>query len=129
MLRSARSPPAWSHHADGLALDQVGIGQVLQHPGKDRLERLKIDQTPRAGDRRAIRRRLGQDPPEKLAQRKRVRGTPRDGALGIQPFEIADRQQPEIAPRGQPRPALVGVEARAQSFHVPVEVVLLEELI
>jgi len=39
--------------------------------------------------------RLGQHQPEKLAQRKRIRGAPRNGAPGVQPFEVADQEQPE----------------------------------
>ena len=76
-----------------------------------------------------IRRRLRQHQPEKLAQRKRIRRPPRNRALGVQAFEIADQQQPEVAPGRQPRPAVVRVESLAQAFDEPVEVVLVEDLI
>ena len=63
--------------ASGLAPNQVRLGEALQHPGEDGLVRLEIDQATRARNRRVIGRRLGQYQPEKLAQRKRIRGTPR----------------------------------------------------
>ena len=116
-------------NADGLALHQARVGEALQHPGEDRLVRLEIDQATRARNRRMIRRRLRQHQSEKLAQRKRIRGTPRNGALGIQAFEIADQQQAEVAARRQARSALVRIESLAQSFDISVEVVLIENLI
>ena len=64
-----------------------------------------------------------------LAQRKRVRRTPRNRALGIQAFEIADERQPKIASGRRSRPTLVRVESLAQAFDVPVEVVSVEDLI
>ena len=76
-----------------------------------------------------IRRRGWQHQPEKLAQRKRIGGTPRNPTLGIQAFEIADQQQATVAACRQPGPALVRVEALAEFFDIPVEVVLVEELI
>jgi hypothetical protein len=95
----------------------------------DRLVRLEIDQAPRAGNRRMIRRRLRQHQPEEFAQGKRICRPPRDRALGIQAFEVADQQQPEIPARRQPRPTVVRVESLAQSFDVAVEIVLIENLI
>jgi hypothetical protein len=44
--------------ADGLALDQAGVGESLQHRGQDVLVRLEIDQATRARHRRVIARRL-----------------------------------------------------------------------
>ena len=76
-----------------------------------------------------IRRRLRQHQPEKLAQGKRVGGAPGDRELSIQAFEVADQQQPKVPPRRQAWSARVGVEALAQPFHIPVEVVLAEDLI
>jgi hypothetical protein len=116
-------------NADGFAFDQPRIRQSLQHPGEDRLVRLEIDQAPRAGNRRMIRWRLRQHQPEKLAQGKRIGRPPRDRALRIQAFEVADQQQPEISSRRQPRPAVVRVESLAQAFDVVVEIVLIEDLI
>ena len=49
-----------------------------------------------------IRRRFRQHQAEKLAQGKRVRGAPRDRALGVQAFEIANQQQPEVAAQQSP---------------------------
>src|SRR5581483_3828099 len=95
-------------NADGVAVDQARIGQTLQQPSKHRLVGLDVDQTARAGNRRMVRRRLRQHQPEKVAQRKRIRGSPSDGAFGVQTSEVADQEQPEIASRRQswagPRP-------------------------
>ena len=91
--------------------------------------RLEIDQAPRARNRRVIGRRLRQYQPEKLAQRKRIRGTPRNGALGVQAFEIADEQQAEVVSRRQARSTLVRIEPLAQTFDESVEIVLVEDLI
>ena len=44
-------------------------------------------------------------------------------------MQVANKQQPEIAPGWQPWPAVVCVESLAQAFDVPVEVVLVEDLI
>ena len=98
-------------------------------PGEDGLVCLEIDQATRARNRRVIGRCLGQHQSEKRAQPKRIRGTPRNGTLGVQAFEIADQQQAEVAARRQARSALVRVEPLAQSFNEVVEVVLVENLI
>jgi hypothetical protein len=50
-------------------------------------------------------------------------------ALRVQALEVPDQQQPEVTPGRQPWPAVVRVESLAQSFDVPVEVVLVENLI
>jgi hypothetical protein len=76
-----------------------------------------------------IGRRLRQHQAEKLAQRERIGGPPRNRTLSIQALEIADQQQPKVAPRRQPRPAVVRVESLAQAFDIPVEIVLVEDLI
>jgi hypothetical protein len=76
-----------------------------------------------------IRRRVQQDQPNKLAQGKRIRGTPGNRTLRVQPFEIPDQQQPEVAPWRQPRPAGVRLESLTESFDIPIEVVLIENLI
>ena len=44
-------------------------------------------------------------------------------------FEVANQQQPKVAPGRQPRPAVVGVERLAELFDVPVEIVRVEDLI
>src|SRR5687767_10570375 len=76
-----------------------------------------------------IGRCVGQDQPEKLTQRKRVGGPPRDRALRVQALEIADQQQPEVATGRQPRTPIVRVESLADPFNVGVEAVLVEDLI
>jgi len=76
-----------------------------------------------------IGRRLWQHQAKKLAQRERIGGTPRNRALGIQPFEIADQQQPEVAARRQAGSAVVGVESCAQALDEAIEVLLAENLI
>ena len=70
----------------------------------------------RARNRRVIGWRLGQDQPETLTQRKRIRCTPRNGALGVQPFEISDQQQPEVATRRQAGAAVDGVGSLAETL-------------
>jgi len=60
---------------------------------------------------------------------RRIRGTPRNRSFGIQAFDIADQHQPEVAARRQARAAHVGVESLAESFDVPVEAMLVENLI
>ncbi len=116
-------------NADRLPLYQARVGETLQHPREDRLVRLEIDQATGPGNRRMIGRRLRQHQPEKLAHGKRIGRAPRDRALGIQAFEIADQQQPEVAAGRQAGSALVGVEPRAQTLGEAVEVVLVENLI
>jgi hypothetical protein len=76
-----------------------------------------------------IGRRVRQHQPEKLAQGKRIGRPPRDRALGVQAFEIADEQQPEVAARRQSWPAIIRVEPLAQALDEAVEVVLVEDLI
>src|SRR5262249_22159824 len=70
---------------------------------KNGLVRLEIDQPPSARNRRVVRRRLRQHQAEKLAQRKRIGDSPRDRALGVQPFEVTNQQQPEVASWQQAR--------------------------
>ena len=104
-------------------LHQTRLGQSLQHPGEDRLVCLEIDQAPRAENRRMIGRRLRRRQSEKLAQGKRIDRPPRDRALGVQPFEVADQQHPKVAPRRQPWPSHVRIELLAEPFNEPVEVI------
>jgi hypothetical protein len=87
--------------AHSLAIHQARVRKALQHPGEDRLVRLKIDQATRPRDRRVIGRRLRQHQAEKVAQRKRIGSAPGDPALGVDAFEVANQQQSEIDPRGQ----------------------------
>jgi len=49
---------------------------------------------------------------------------------GIQAFEVSDQQQSKVASGRQTRPAdLVRIESLTEAFDVPVEVVLVEDLI
>ena len=98
-------------------------------PVEHGLVSFEIDQATCARDRRMVRRRLRPRQPEKLAQRKRIGCSPCDRALRVQTFEIPDQQQPEVAPRQQPRPAVVRVTRVAQALDVSVEVVPVEDLI
>jgi hypothetical protein len=78
----------------------------------------------------ASARSLRQHEPEKFAQRKRIGRPPRDRVLGIQAFEVADRQQPNVAPGRHPGSTdLVGIEPLTECFDVPVEVMFVEDLI
>jgi hypothetical protein len=70
-----------------------------------------------------VRRCVRQDQAEKLAQRKRIGGSPRDRALRVQAFEIADQQQLEVTTGRQPWPAVFRVEPLAESFDILVEIV------
>ena len=76
-----------------------------------------------------IRRRFRQQQPERLAQRKRIRSTPRNRALSVQTFEVANQQQSEVTSWRQSWPARLSVESVAQAFDEAVEVVLIEDLI
>jgi len=76
-----------------------------------------------------IGRRLRQHQPEKVAQRKRIGGTPRNRALGIQAFEIADQEQPKVPPRRQSWAPLVRIEALAEALDVFIEVMLVKNVI
>jgi len=90
--------------ADGLPLYQARVGELLQPPREDRFVRFEIDQATCAGNRRMIRRRLGQHQAEKFTECERIRRTLCDGALGVQAFEVADQEQSRIAARRQTRP-------------------------
>jgi hypothetical protein len=116
--------------ADRLALDQIRRRQHLQDPCEDRPVRLHVDQPPRARDRRVLRRRFLQPQAQKPAERERVRGAPRDAALRIDPFEVADQQQPEIR-AGEQAGATHrrGVEWRALRLDEFIEGVGVEHLI
>lgn len=91
--------------------------------------RFEIDQPARARDRRVIRRRFVQVQAEKAAERQRIRRPPRDAALGVHAFEVADEQQAEIQTRQQAGPPQLRVKLRALRFHEDVEVVRVEHLV
>ena len=99
---------------DGFAFDQTRASQPLQNPCEDGFVRFDIDQATGSRNRRMIRRRVWQHQPKKIAERKGIRGAPRDGAFGVQAFEVADQQQSKVAAGRQPGSAnLVGVESLA----------------
>jgi hypothetical protein len=92
--------------------------------------RLEIDQATRAGNRRMIRRRLGQHQAQKIPECEGIRRTPCDGALGVQAFEVADQQQSKVAARRLPTPTdLVGIESLTERLDVVVEPGLVQNLI
>src|SRR3954463_11344066 len=94
--------------------------EPLQDPGEDGFVRFQIDQAPGSRNRRMIRRRIWQHQPEKLAERQGIRRTPRDGALGIQAFEVSDQQQSKVASGRQTRPAdLVRIESLTEASTHP----------
>ena len=88
-----------------------------------------ISQHARLLEGKVVRRRLRQHQTEKVAQCKRISSPPGDRAFRVQAFEVADQQQPEVAPWRQPWPALIRVESLAESFDVGIEVMLVENLI
>jgi hypothetical protein len=115
--------------ADRLARDQVRRREHLQDPREHGPVRLQIDQPPRPRDRRVLRRRLLQAEAEKAAQREGVGGAPRDPALRIDPFEVADEQQPKVRARQEAGAAQPGVEQRALRLDEGIERVRVEHLI
>ena len=88
----------------GPALQQAGGLQSLLRPGEDRAMRLERDQPPGARNRGVIRRCRIEAEPHEAAHGQRVRGAPRDAALGIEPFEVPDQQQAEVPSWWQTRP-------------------------
>ena len=88
---------------------------------------LDVDQPPRPRQRRVVRRRLVQVEVQELADAQRVGGPPRDRALRVQPFEVAEQQQSEVAARCQTRAAdPVGVELRALRLDESIELRVVE---
>ena len=77
-----------------------------------------------------IGRRFVQRDIQKRPQRQRILRPPGDPALGIDPFEIADQQQPKIDPRRQAGPPLLlRLEPLAQPLHKSIEMVSLQQLV
>ena len=109
-------------HADGLPLDQPRGRQHPQHPGEHLPVGLESEPPPRARQRRVVRRRRVQRQPEKPPQAEGVRHPPRNPALAVEPFEVADQQAAEVHARGHARPAhRRRVERRAPRFDEGVE--------
>jgi hypothetical protein len=92
--------------------------------------RFDVDKPPRSRNRRVMRWRLVQFESEKAAHAQRIGRAPRDRALRVEPFEVAEQQHTEIPARWQARTAdLVGVEALAQRLDISIEIGLVEDLI
>ena len=117
-------------HSQRLPLQQPLLRQHSQHPGEHFPVRFHVDQPPRPRDRGMIRRRLIQPYPQKPPQRQRVICPPGDPALRIDPFEIADQQQPEVHSRRKARaPPLFRIEPPTPPLHKLVEAALLQQLV
>jgi hypothetical protein len=102
----------------------------LQHPREHSPMRFEIDQPPRARNRRVVGRRFVQRDAEKITQGQRIRRAPRDAALRVNAFEVADQQQPEINARRQAGPAhRLGVTPGALALGELVEPMLAQQLI
>jgi hypothetical protein len=81
----------------------------------------------RPGNRRVVGRRVVQVEAEKISQRERISRPP---ALGVDAFEIADQQQPEVDARWQARPAhRVGIKPGTLRFDEIIEAMLAQQLI
>ena len=75
-----------------------------------------------------IRCRLLEAQSQKAPDRQRIRRAPRDAPLRIDPFEISDQQQPEVATRRQARAAQHRrVKGSAGLFYERVEVVGIQQ--
>jgi hypothetical protein len=113
--------------ADGLPLHQARVGESLQHPGEDGFVRLQIDQPTRGKSSNGQAALVAT--PTRETRAGQTNPPPRDRALGIQAFEIADQQQPEVAPGRQPWPSLVSVESLAESLDELIKMVVVDDSI
>ena len=91
--------------ADPLALHQAALGHELQHPAEHRLVRLVRQTRARARQPRMIGNPLDVRQPQEIAQRERVRATPRDAPLAVDALEVADHVHAEIPSRRKRRRA------------------------
>ena len=70
-----------------------------------------------------IRRRLVQREPQKAPYAQRIGRTPRDRALGVEPFEVPEQQHAEISTRRQAgAPDLVGVKPLTERLDIRIEI-------
>ena len=77
-----------------------------------------------------VRRRVVQLEVQKVPDAQRVGGAPGDRPLRVQPFEVAQQQQPKVAARRQTRAAdAVGIEPRALVLDEGVEARVVEHLV
>ena len=95
-----RWDPTFSEHSYGFR-----PGRSAHQAAKHRLVRLVRQTRPRARQPGMIGNLLAVRQPQEIAQRERVRATPRDAPLTVDALEIADHVHPEIAPRRQRRRA------------------------
>jgi hypothetical protein len=113
-----------------LALQQAAIRQALQNPSENFTVRLQVDQPPRPRDRRVIRRRLRDPHAYELPQRQRIGQAPRDAALTIDSFEIADRQRTKIDAGDQAWAThRRRVEPAAKALHKRVKFLCIQKLV
>src|SRR5262245_16956475 len=101
MRHHAVSEPGGVHtivmEAASLMPMSAKTGFVMGRSAISEMRLAKPDKPPLQAARRARHH------PQKVAQCKRIGGPPRNRALRVQSFEIADQQQPKIAPGRQPR--------------------------
>ena len=74
--------------------------QSTLRPCEDGAVALEVDDAPRPGNRRMIRRRLGHRQPQKSAYRQRVARAPGDPAFRVDPFEqelLGSSRAPELS--------------------------------
>src|SRR5260370_408546 len=77
-----------------------------------------------------IGRRFVQRDIQKRPQCQRILRPPGDPSLGIDPFEIADQQQPKIDPwRQAGPPLLLRIKPPAQPLHKVIEMDSLQQLV
>src|SRR5262249_33638402 len=99
---------------------------LLLGDGQDELEDLLVDlegePLSNHRERGVVGHLLGDREPEELAKREAVRAAPRDSALRVDPFEVADQKHSEVdAGRDRGAPDRVRVEARAERLDRLVE--------
>ena len=115
---------------NGRALDQIGGRQHLEDPREDGPMRLHVDQAPCPRNRRVLGWRFVEAQPQEAPEREGIGGAPRNPALRINAFEVADQQQAEVRARRQTRAAdRRGVERLTLAFDERVEAVRVEHLI
>jgi hypothetical protein len=104
--------------------------QLRLDPREDGAVGLHIDQVTRARDRRVVRRGVLKPDVQESTNRQRVCGAPRDAALGVQAFDVADQQHAEVAARREPGAAHARrVEAAARVLDVAIEARRIEDRI
>lgn len=113
-----------------LPIHQTIAPKHLQHPPEHRLVRLHRVQPASPGHRRMFRRLLAQPQPQKLPQAQTVGHPPGDAPFAIDALHVAHQQHPKEHSRRQTRPAHHRlVVPPAQLLHLPVEPVLVEDLV